>query len=203
MIAVPSNVRGLLSAGPSSFNVSVRRSSTTGNLNTPIRLPGPGILDARPLLPVRRATMEIVNLKDKMRRVQEYWSPKIVGELNDTYVKVVKLRGEFVWHHHEREDELFLVVEGRLRMQLRDGNRDLGPGEFIIVPRGVEHCPKALTDEVHVVLIEPQTTLNTGNVVNERTVRNLERIRAHKRGEAPRPCRDGHFVVFGRVSGGM
>ena len=120
--------------------------------------------------------MEIVNLKDKMRRVQEYWSPKIVGELNDTYVKVVKLRGEFVWHHHEREDELFLVVEGRLRMQLRDGNRDLGPGEFIIVPRGVEHCPKALTDEVHVVLIEPQTTLNTGNVVNERTVRNLERI---------------------------
>jgi len=120
--------------------------------------------------------MEIVNLKDKMRRVQEYWSPKIVGELNDTYVKVVKLRGEFVWHHHEREDELFLVVEGRLRMQLRDGNRDLGPGEFIIVPRGVEHCPKALTDEVHVVLIEPQTTLNTGNVVNERTVRDLERI---------------------------
>ena len=120
--------------------------------------------------------MEIVNLKDKLRRVREYWSPKIVGDLNDTYVKVVKLRGEFVWHHHEREDELFFVVEGRLRMQLRDGNRDLGPGEFIIVPRGVEHCPKALTDEVHVVLIEPQTTLNTGNVVNERTVRDLERI---------------------------
>ena len=120
--------------------------------------------------------MEIVNLKDKMRRVQEYWSPKIVGELNDTYVKVVKLRGEFVWHHHAGEDELFFVVEGRLRMQLRDGNRDLGPGEFIIVPRGVEHCPRALTDEVHVVLIEPRTTLNTGNVVNERTVRDLERI---------------------------
>jgi len=120
--------------------------------------------------------MEIVNLKDKMRRVQEYWSPKIVGELNDTYVKVVKLQGEFVWHHHAGEDELFFVVEGRLRMQLRDRNRDLGPGEFIIVPRGVEHCPKALTDEVHVVLIEPQTTLNTGNVVNERTVRDLERI---------------------------
>jgi len=120
--------------------------------------------------------MEIVNLKDKMRRVQEYWSPKIVGELNDAYVKVVKLRGEFVWHHHAGEDELFFVVEGRLRMQLRDGNRDLGPGEFIIVPRGVEHCPRALTDEVHVVLIEPRTTLNTGNVVNERTVRDLERI---------------------------
>ena len=124
----------------------------------------------------KREQLEIVNLKDKLRRVQEYWSPKIVGELNDTYVKVVKLRGEFVWHHHDGEDELFFVVEGRLRMQLRDGNRDLGPGEFIIVPRGVEHCPKALTDEVHVVLIEPQTTLNTGNVVNERTVRNPERI---------------------------
>lgn len=120
--------------------------------------------------------MEVVNLKDKLRRVQEYWSPKIVGELNDTYVKVVKLRNEFVWYHHEKEDELFFVVEGRLRMQLRDGDRDLGPGEFIIVPRGVEHCPLALTDEVQVVLIEPQTTLNTGNVVNERTVRNLERI---------------------------
>jgi mannose-6-phosphate isomerase-like protein (cupin superfamily) len=120
--------------------------------------------------------MEIVNLKEKLRRVREYWSPKIVGELNDTHVKVVKLRDEFVWHHHEREDELFLVVEGRLRMQLRDGNRDLGPGEFIVVPRGVEHCPKALTAEVHVLLIEPRTTLNTGNVVNERTVRDLERI---------------------------
>jgi len=96
----------------------------------------------------KREQLEIVNLKDKLRRVQEYWSPKIVGELNDTHVKVVKLRGEFVWHHHDREDELFFVVEGRLRMQLRDGNRDLGPGEFIIVPRGVEHCPKALTDEV-------------------------------------------------------
>ncbi len=120
--------------------------------------------------------MEVVKLREKLRRVQEYWSPKIVGELNETYVKVVKLRGEFVWHHHEREDELFLVVEGRLRMQLRDGNRDLGPGEFVIVPRGVEHCPLALTDEVHVVLFEPKTTLNTGNVVNERTVRNLDRI---------------------------
>lgn len=124
----------------------------------------------------RSAAIDVVNLKDKLRRVQEYWSPKIVGELNDTYVKVVKLRGEFVWHHHDREDELFFVVEGKLRMQMRDGNRDLGPGEFIIVPGGVEHCPKALTDEVHVVLIEPKTTLNTGNVVNERTVRNLERI---------------------------
>src|SRR5437667_8217397 len=120
--------------------------------------------------------MEVVKLREKLRRVQEYWSPKIVGELNETYVKVVKLRGEFVWHHHEREDELFLVVEGRLRMQLRDGNRDLGPGEFVIVRRGVEHCPLALTDEVQVVRFEPKATLHSGNVVNERTVRNLDRI---------------------------
>src|SRR5213594_4547767 len=120
--------------------------------------------------------MEVVKLREKLRRVQEYWSPKIVGELNETYVKLVKLRGEFVWHHHEREDELFLVVQGRLRMQLRDGDRDLGPGELIIVPRGVEHCPRALTDEVHVLLLEPAGTLNTGNVQNERTVAELERI---------------------------
>jgi mannose-6-phosphate isomerase-like protein (cupin superfamily) len=120
--------------------------------------------------------VETVNLKAKLSRVQEYWSPRIVGELNDAYVKVVKLKGEFVWHRHEAEDELFLVVEGRLRMQLRDGDRDLGPGELIIVPRGVEHCPLALTDEVHVVLLEPKTTLNTGNVRNERTVEGEQRI---------------------------
>src|SRR5256712_10408640 len=123
--------------------------------------------------------MEVVKLREKLRRVQEYWSPKIVGELNETYVKVVKLRGEFVWHHHEREDELFLVVEGRLRMQLRDGNRDLGPREFVIVPRGVAHCPLALTDEVHAVLFEPKTTLTTANEVHARTVRNLDRISGH------------------------
>ena len=120
--------------------------------------------------------MNVVNLADKLRRVTEYWSPKIVGEVNDLHVKVVKLKGEFVWHHHAAEDELFLVVAGRLRMQLRDGHRDVGPGEFIIVPRGVEHCPLALTDEVHVVLLEPKSTLNTGNVTNERTVRAPEAI---------------------------
>ena len=121
-------------------------------------------------------TPDPVNLKDKFSRFQEHWKPKIIGELNDSYVKVVKIRGEFVWHHHDTEDELFLVVSGRLRMQLRSGDRDIGPGEFIIVPRGVEHCPLALTDEVHVVLIEPKTTLNTGNVRNERTVARLDRI---------------------------
>jgi mannose-6-phosphate isomerase-like protein (cupin superfamily) len=124
----------------------------------------------------KEARMEIVNLREKFSRIHDYWNPRIAGELNDSYVKLVKLEGEFVWHHHEAEDELFLVVEGRLRMQLRDGDRDLGPGEMIIVPRGVEHCPRALTDEVQVVLLEPKTTLNTGNVVDERTVKQEQRI---------------------------
>jgi mannose-6-phosphate isomerase-like protein (cupin superfamily) len=124
----------------------------------------------------KEATVDTVNLRETFSRFSDHWSPKIVGELNDSYVKAVKLKGEFVWHHHEAEDELFLVVEGRLRMQFRDGSRDVGPGEFIIVPRGVEHCPLALTDEVHVVLLEPKTTLNTGNVRNERTVERPGRI---------------------------
>jgi mannose-6-phosphate isomerase-like protein (cupin superfamily) len=114
--------------------------------------------------------VRVVNLAEKFERFADHWSPKIVGEVNDMHVKLAKLKGEFVWHHHEREDELFLVVAGRLRMRLRDGDRDLGPGEFIIVPRGAEHCPVALTDEVHVLLLEPKGTLNTGTVSNERTV---------------------------------
>ena len=114
--------------------------------------------------------MRVVNLAETFGRFADYWSPKIVGEVNEMHLKLAKLTGEFVWHHHEREDELFLVVAGRLRMRLRDGDRDLGPGELIIVPRGTEHCPVALTDEVHVVLLEPKGTLNTGNVSNERTV---------------------------------
>jgi len=120
--------------------------------------------------------MEPVNLKEKFSLFEDVWSPKIIGELNDSYVKVVKFRGEFVWHHHEREDELFLVVQGRLRMQFRTGDRDIGPGELIIVPRGVEHCPLALTEDVHVVLLEPKTTVNTGNVRNERTVTHLKKL---------------------------
>jgi len=120
--------------------------------------------------------MEPVNLKEKFSLFEDVWSPKIIGELNDSYVKVVKFRGEVVWHHHEREDELFLVVQGRLRMQFRTGDRDLGPGELIIVPRGVEHCPLALTEDVHVVLLEPKTTVNTGNVRNERTVTHLKML---------------------------
>jgi mannose-6-phosphate isomerase-like protein (cupin superfamily) len=119
--------------------------------------------------------METVNLKEKLSRVKEYWSPKIVGELNDSYVKIVKLQGEFVWHHHDNEDEMFLVVQGNLRMRFRDGEQIIKPGEFIIVPKGVEHLPVA-DDEVHIVLFEPKTTLNTGNVHNERTHKVLERI---------------------------
>jgi mannose-6-phosphate isomerase-like protein (cupin superfamily) len=119
--------------------------------------------------------MEAVNLQEKLSSVKEYWSPKIVGELNDSYVKVVKFTGEFVWHHHDHEDELFLVVKGRMRMKFRDRDVMVAPGEFIIVPRGVEHLPVA-EGEVHVVLFELKTTLNTGNVRNERTVVELERI---------------------------
>jgi mannose-6-phosphate isomerase-like protein (cupin superfamily) len=120
--------------------------------------------------------VDVVNLAEKFGRIRDYWSPKIVGDLNEMQVKLVKLRGEFVWHHHDQEDELFLVVQGRLRMQMRDGDRDVGPGEFIVVSRRTEHCPLALTDEVHVVLLEPKTTLNTGNVRNERTLTSLERL---------------------------
>jgi mannose-6-phosphate isomerase-like protein (cupin superfamily) len=119
--------------------------------------------------------IEKVNLAEKLSLFDEQWSPKIVAELNDTHVKVVKFSSEFVWHHHDDEDELFLVVSGRLRMQLRDGDVVVEPGELVVVPRGVEHCPLA-EGETHVVLIEPKTTLNTGNVRNERTVDELERI---------------------------
>ena len=120
--------------------------------------------------------MDIVNLAEKLSRFADHWSPKIVGEVNDMHVKLVKLSGEFVWHHHEKEDELFLVIAGRLRMQLRTGDREVGPGEFIIVPRGTEHCPRALTGEVAVLLLEPRGTLNTGNVRSERTVAEPDRL---------------------------
>ncbi len=119
--------------------------------------------------------MDKINLAEKLSRFTEVWSPKIVGELNDMEVKVVKLRGEFVWHHHEAEDELFLVVQGTLQMQFRDRVVTVQPGEFIIVPHGVEHCPRADT-ECHVMLLERKGTLNTGNVQNERTVHNVGRL---------------------------
>ncbi len=116
-----------------------------------------------------------VNLAEKFGRFYDHWSPKIVAELNDCYVKLVKVQGEFVWHHHEREDELFLVVKGRLRIRLRDGEISLEPGEFVVIPRGVEHQPVA-DEEAHLLLLEPKSTLNTGNVENERTVKELERV---------------------------
>ena len=116
-----------------------------------------------------------VNLAEKFSRFADHWSPKIVGEVNDLHVKLVKLIGEFVWHHHDNEDELFLVVKGRLRMRFRDRETIVEPGEFIIVPRGVEHMPVA-EDEVHVLLLEPKGTLNTGNVIGERTVAELQKI---------------------------
>ena len=119
--------------------------------------------------------VEKVNLAQKFALFNEYWVPYIVGELNDSYVKVDKLKGEFVWHKHEFEDELFLVKKGKLLIKLKDKDVWLDEGEFIIIPRGVEHKPVA-EDEVHVVLIEPKSTLNTGDVRNEKTVSQLKRI---------------------------
>ena len=119
--------------------------------------------------------MDKVNLAEKFARFSDHWSPKVVGEVNEMQVKLVKLKGEFLWHQHENEDELFLVVAGRLVIRLRDRDVSLGPGEFFVVPRGVEHQPVA-QDECQVVLLEPKGTLNTGNVTNERTLAELERL---------------------------
>jgi mannose-6-phosphate isomerase-like protein (cupin superfamily) len=119
--------------------------------------------------------MEKVNLRDKLSRFTDHWSPKIAGELNGQLVKLVKFTGEFVWHHHDHEDELFLVVKGRFRMEFRDRHVWIEEGEFIIVPRGVEHRPVA-EQEAHVLLFEPAATLNTGNVRNERTLEHLQKI---------------------------
>jgi len=118
---------------------------------------------------------EPVNLREKLARFESHWEPKIVGELNGQHVKLVKFQGEFVWHHHAHEDELFLVVHGRFTMQFRDRDVMLEEGEFLIVPRGVEHRPVA-EHEVHVLLFEPATTVNTGNVVTDRTVAAPDRI---------------------------
>jgi len=112
--------------------------------------------------------LDKVNVNQKLGLFKEYWSPRIVGELNDSYVKLAKLKGEFIWHHHEGEDELFLVVKGKLLIKLRDRDISLKEGEFAIIPKGVEHKPIA-EEEVHIMLIEPKSTVNTGNVRNERT----------------------------------
>src|SRR5256885_13451744 len=117
--------------------------------------------------------MEKVNIANKLSLFNDHWSPKIAAELNGQYVKLVKFQGEFVWHHHENEDELFLVIKGQLLMRFRDRDVLVQEGEFIVVPAGVEHLPTA-KEEVHVLLLEPKSTLNTGNVNNERTVAELE-----------------------------
>lgn len=113
--------------------------------------------------------MNIINLSQKFDLFHEHWRPRIVGELNDSYVKLARLKGEFVWHRHENEDELFLVVKGKLQIKLRDRDLWIGEGEFVIIPKGVEHCPVA-DEEVQVLLLEPKSTVNTGDVQNERTV---------------------------------
>ena len=116
-----------------------------------------------------------VNVAQKLSLFDERWSPKIVGELNGQHVKLVKISGEFVWHHHDDEDEMFLVVDGRFRMEFRDRKVWIERGEFIVVPRGVEHKPVA-EEETSVMLFEPASTLNTGNVTDEMTVAELDRI---------------------------
>jgi mannose-6-phosphate isomerase-like protein (cupin superfamily) len=117
----------------------------------------------------------VVRLSEKFSLFNEHWSPKIVGELNGQHVKLAKLLGEFVWHHHAEEDELFLVVKGELELHLRDRLVTLGEGDFFIVPRGVDHKPVA-REEVHLLMMEPASTVNTGNVGGERTVESPEWI---------------------------
>ncbi len=123
--------------------------------------------------------MQKINLNQKLSLFNEHWKPHIVGELNGQYVKLGKFKGPFTWHHHENEDELFLVVKGRFRMDFREDGKDrevwLEEGEMVIVPRGTEHRPFA-DQECHVLLFEPASTLNTGNVENEFTVKELERV---------------------------
>jgi mannose-6-phosphate isomerase-like protein (cupin superfamily) len=124
--------------------------------------------------------MQPVNLAEKFSRFQDHFSPKVVGQINDFQVKLVKLQGEFVWHHHDAEDEMFMVFSGELHMKIRnreghETDEAIRPGEFIIIPHGVEHMPYALV-ETHILLLEPATTLNTGNVQNERTVAVLESL---------------------------
>jgi mannose-6-phosphate isomerase-like protein (cupin superfamily) len=116
-----------------------------------------------------------VNLVEKFGCFSDQWSPKIIADLNDSHVKLAKVQGEFVWHQHAEEDELFIVVRGELTIELRDGQVSLGPGELVVVPKGVEHRPVA-REEVHLMLIEPRGTRHTGDVITDRTVQTYERI---------------------------
>jgi mannose-6-phosphate isomerase-like protein (cupin superfamily) len=119
--------------------------------------------------------MKKINVEQKLSLFTDYWNPRIAGELNGQQVKLTKLKGEFIWHKHDNEDELFYVLHGTLRMELRDQTIEIHENEFLIVPRGVEHKPVA-DEEVSIMLFEPATTLNTGNVTNERTKEILEKI---------------------------
>ena len=119
--------------------------------------------------------IEKVNIAEKLTRIQDFWNPHIVGELNGQHVKLSKLKGEFVWHKHDNEDEMFLIINGNFKMELRDNTIEVKPGEFIIIPKGVEHRPVA-DGEVHLMLFEPAGTLNTGNIKNEFTREQLEKI---------------------------
>ncbi len=119
--------------------------------------------------------MKVISVEKQLGSLKDYWSPLIVGELNDQLVKVVKLKGEFVMHHHEKEDEMFMVIKGTLVMEFEDCRREIKKGEFIIIPKGVEHKPVAEA-EVHVMLFEPKSTLNTGNVINDLTVAQPDRL---------------------------
>jgi len=116
-----------------------------------------------------------INLREKLALFTDHWSPKILADLNDSHVKVVKVRGEFVWHNHAEEDELFLILHGRLTMELRDGSLTLEPGEFVVIPRGVDHRPIA-EEEVHLLLIEPKGIKHTGGVEDPRTVTEWQRL---------------------------
>ncbi len=119
--------------------------------------------------------VEKVNLKEKMNLIKKHWSPKIAGELNDSHIKLAKIKGEFIWHHHDHEDELFFVVKGKLVIRLKNQDIHLEEGEFLIIPKGVEHLPVA-EEEVEIMMIEPKTTVNTGNVNNDKTVEELDWI---------------------------
>jgi len=119
--------------------------------------------------------MEKINIEEKLSLFNEYWRPKIIGEVNESYVKLAKLKGDFIWHTHENEDEMFYVLKGVLTIKFREKDVQINEGECIVIPRGIEHMPVA-EEEVHVMLIESKTTLNTGNIVNDRTVENLKKI---------------------------
>lgn len=121
--------------------------------------------------------MKKIVLSEAFNTIREPWKPVVAGTVGQSSVKLAVFAGAFDWHHHEHEDELFLVVRGRLKIRLRTGDIDLEKGEFLIVPRGVEHCPVALTPECEVLLVEPATTLNTGNLVNARTVHHLDELK--------------------------